>query len=115
MDGDGGLRDLVLAGEQKPSDGSGFSLELRDDGERMYNVTWGQGKGNWLVQSVGGDDYQLKWWDGELVPVWPSGFLYGSTNSLQARASPSRLFSRSSLSVSSRGRLSVPIKRGVPF
>lgn len=69
MNGDGGLRDLVLVGEEQAWGGSGFSLELREEGERMYNVNWGP-KGEWIVQSVGGDDYQLKWWDGKLGPAW---------------------------------------------
>lgn len=68
LDGEGGLRDLVLVGEEQGAGRSGFSLEPREGGERLYNVTWG-GQGRWYVQSIGDDNYQLKWWDGELDPA----------------------------------------------
>lgn len=68
LEGAGGLQDLVLV-DQVAEDG-GFTIEPKEGGEEegLINVTWG-GKGEWLVESVGENDFQLKWSDGELVPL----------------------------------------------
>lgn len=63
LGGDSGLRDLILVDEDEAEDSAGFAIELRDDGDGLFNVTWCGGKGGWAVVNVGNDDYELKWRD----------------------------------------------------
>ncbi|SPN96791.1 uncharacterized protein DNG_00311 [Cephalotrichum gorgonifer] len=80
LEGDSGLRDLVARigdGLEDPEGERGsFVFEPREDDEDegLFDVTWGGGEGQWLVENVGGDDYELKWWDGEgftIATVYP--------------------------------------------
>lgn len=67
LEGDSGLRDLVLVEGDEAEDAAGFAIEPRDDGdgEGLFNVTWCGGEGGWAVVNVGNDDYELKWRDGK--------------------------------------------------
>lgn len=67
--GDSGLKNLVLVGAEVV-DEEGFTFQPSDADKFVYNVSRGK-EGNWYVESVGEDNYELKWWDGEYRPLYP--------------------------------------------